>query len=58
MVAAALGGTVGGTVPLTRLRLHDVLLWLVGSLRCAHAVALGQASAEWSAHRAGTAPLA
>lgn len=27
--------------PLTRLRLHDVLLWLSGSLRLTHAVALG-----------------
>jgi hypothetical protein len=29
-------------VPLTRLRLHDVLLWLTGSLRFPTAVALGQ----------------
>jgi hypothetical protein len=30
-------------VELTRLRLHDVLLWLSGTLRLTHAVALGQA---------------
>jgi hypothetical protein len=47
---AALLGTPAGRAPLTRLRLHDVLLWLVGSLRFTHAVALGQASAEWQAH--------
>jgi hypothetical protein len=35
-------------IPLTRLRLHDVLLWLSGSLRLTHAVALGQATAEWA----------
>lgn len=29
-------------LPLTRLRLHDVLLWLAGSLRLTHAVALGR----------------
>jgi Family of unknown function (DUF6308) len=29
-------------VPLTRLRLHDVLLWLSAGLRLAHAVALGR----------------
>ncbi|MBY3555145.1 hypothetical protein [Modestobacter lapidis] len=49
---AALLGTPAGRAPLTRLRLHDVLLWLVGSLRFTHAVALGRASAEWQAHRA------
>ena len=31
-------------VPLTRLRLHDVLVWLSGSLRLTHAVALGRAA--------------
>jgi hypothetical protein len=30
-------------VELTVLRLHDLLLWLSGSLRLSHAVALGQA---------------
>jgi hypothetical protein len=29
-------------VPLTRLRLHDVLLWLSAGLRLTHAVALGR----------------
>jgi hypothetical protein len=33
--------------PLTRLRLHDVLLWLSSSLRLAHAVQLGRAADEW-----------
>ena len=37
-------------VPLTPLRLHDVLLWLSGSLRLTHAVALGRATAEWRAY--------
>jgi hypothetical protein len=40
-------------VPLTRLRLHDVLLWLSAGLRLAHAVALGR-----DAVPAGQAPLA
>jgi hypothetical protein len=31
-----------GDTPLTVLRLHDILLWLSGSLRLTHAVALGQ----------------
>jgi hypothetical protein len=44
--------TATGGVPLTRLRLHDVLLWLSGSLRLAHAVALGRQSPEWAAVRA------
>jgi len=47
-VAALLGA------PLTRLRLHDVLLWLCGSLRLTHAVALGQETAEWERYAAGT----
>ena len=33
---------------LTRLRLHDVLLWLSATLRLPAAVALGTASAEWA----------
>ncbi|GAA1279352.1 hypothetical protein GCM10009609_48530 [Pseudonocardia aurantiaca] len=37
----------------TRLRLHDILLWLTATLRLAHAVELGRASDEWQAHRAG-----
>ena len=44
--------SAAGALPMTRLRLHDVLLWLAGSLRFTHAVALGQASAEWQAFRA------
>jgi hypothetical protein len=38
--------------PLTRLRLHDVLVWLSGSLRLAHAVQLGVATDEWQDFRA------
>ena len=41
-----------GGVPLTRLRLHDVLVWLSGSLRLTHAVALGRQTPEWAALRA------
>ena len=37
---------------LTVLRLHDVLLWLRGSLRLTHAVALGRRSEEWWTYRA------
>ncbi|MET0763334.1 MAG: hypothetical protein ABWY29_00615 [Blastococcus sp.] len=33
--------------PLTRLRLHDVLLWLSATLRLTHAVQLGRAADEW-----------
>ncbi len=40
-----------GDPPLTVLRLHDLLLWLSGSLRLTHAVALGRTTAEWSAYR-------
>jgi hypothetical protein len=41
--------TATGGVPLTRLRLHDVLVWLSGSLRLTHAVALGRQTREWAA---------
>jgi hypothetical protein len=41
--------------PLTRLRLHDVLLWLTGTLRLPAAVALGQATEEW--RQAAAEPL-
>ena len=34
----------------TRLRLHDILLWLTTTLRMAHAVALGRGTEEWAAH--------
>ncbi len=44
--------TATGGVPLARLRLHDVLVWLSGSLRLAHAVALGRQTPEWTAHPA------
>lgn len=37
--------------PLTRLRLHDVLVWLSGSLRLAHAVQLGLATDVWQDFR-------
>ncbi|HEV7870069.1 MAG TPA: hypothetical protein VGO95_02295 [Modestobacter sp.] len=50
---AALLPAPAGRVPLTRLRLHDVLLWLAGSLRLTHAVALGHGSDEWQAYRVG-----
>jgi hypothetical protein len=50
-VAALLADGAGP--PLTRLRLHDVLLWLSGSLRLAHAVALGRATEEWRRHETG-----
>jgi hypothetical protein len=33
--------------PLTRLRLHDLLVWLSGTLRLTTAVALGEATEEW-----------
>ncbi len=33
----------------TRLRLHDILLWLTATLRMTHAVQLGQATEEWAA---------
>ncbi|WP_448627643.1 hypothetical protein [Geodermatophilus sp. URMC 64] len=33
---------------LTRLRLHDILLWLSGGLRLTHAVALGKDTVEWA----------
>jgi hypothetical protein len=45
-VAALLG------TPLTRLRLHDVLLWLSATLRLTHAVELGRATEEWQTHLA------
>ncbi len=39
---AALLGAPAGRVPLTRLRLHDVLLWLSTTLRLAHATEEGR----------------
>lgn len=38
----------------TRLRLHDILLWLAATLRLTHAVELGRASDEWQAYRAAS----
>ncbi|NEK92664.1 hypothetical protein GCU67_00535 [Modestobacter muralis] len=35
------------TAPLTRLRLHDLLVWLSGTLRLPTAVALGEDTDEW-----------
>ena len=48
---AALEDAVAGVLghPLTRLRLHDVLVWLSGSLRLTHAVELGLANDRWAA---------
>ncbi|GAY08454.1 hypothetical protein [Pseudonocardia sp. N23] len=40
---------VGDARP-TRLRLHDILLWLASTLRLTHAVTLGTATPEWRAH--------
>jgi hypothetical protein len=39
----------------TRLRLHDILLWLSTTLRLAHALQLGQATQEWEAWAGGRA---
>ena len=56
---AALEAAVAGLLGppgLTRLRLHDVLLWLSGGLRLTHAVALGEATQEWRRWLAGDPP--
>lgn len=45
-LAAAVGALTGDPVP-TRLRLHDVLLWLATTLRLTHAVALGRDTDEY-----------
>jgi hypothetical protein len=44
-------GLVGDARP-TRLRLHDILLWLATTMRLTHAVELGRAADEWHTHRA------
>ncbi|MBB3086612.1 DUF6308 family protein [Geodermatophilus sabuli] len=44
---AALRSLLGTPGP-GRLRWHDVLVWLSGSLRLTHAVALGRSTAEWT----------
>lgn len=49
--AVALLGDVGPT----RLRLHDILLWLATTLRMAHAVQLGRRAQGWQAHTEGRA---
>jgi len=42
--------TLLGDARPTRLRLHDILLWLATTLRLTHAVVLGEATPEWQAH--------
>jgi hypothetical protein len=44
----AVAGVLDGDRVPTRLRLHDMLLWLAGSLRLPAAIALGRASDEWA----------
>lgn len=51
----AVAGLLGDARP-TRLRLHDILLWLGTTLRLAHAVALGEASPEWAERSAEWVP--
>lgn len=41
----------------TRLRLHDILLWLTATMRLAHAVELGHGSEEWHRYGADTSRL-
>ena len=45
---AQVSALLGDGVPLTVLRLHDVLLWLSAGLRMTHAVQLGRATREWA----------
>jgi hypothetical protein len=40
----------GNAAP-TRLRLHDILLWLATTLRLTHAIELGRGTAEWQQYR-------
>lgn len=49
---AAVAAQIGDARP-TRLRLHDILLWLSTTLRLAHAVDLGRGSEGWLIPRAG-----
>ena len=44
-----------GDVRLTRLRLHDILLWLRAARKWNHAVGHGQATAEWARWQEGAA---
>lgn len=53
---AATGALLGDGTVLTRLRLHDMLLWLAGSLRLTHAVQLGRGTGEWRVHEDGGLP--
>lgn len=41
-------------VPLTRLRLHDILLWLTAARKWDHAVANGKATSEWARWHGGS----
>jgi len=54
----AVGDLLAGARAPSRLRLHDMLLWLAGSLRLPAAVALGRATGEWdrSVSLAGASP--
>ncbi len=56
---AALEDTTGALLAArpTRLRLHDILLWLATTLRMAHALQLGRQTQEWATHAEGTAGL-
>lgn len=45
--------TLLGDAQPTRLRLHDILLWLATTLRMTHAVQLGRGTEEWVAHAEG-----
>ena len=49
---AALEDAAALEVRPTRLRLHDILLWLATTLRLTHAVQLGRATSEWTARAA------
>jgi hypothetical protein len=49
---ATIAALTGDAAP-TRLRLHDILLWLATTMRLTHAVQLGTATAEWQDRRAG-----
>jgi hypothetical protein len=56
---AALETTLSGLIPQERvptpLRLHDILLWLSGSLRMPAALEMGRATEEWRRYRELTA---
>lgn len=46
---SAIARLTGDATP-SRLRLHDILLWLTATLRLAHAVEAGCAADEWTSH--------